>query len=526
MAVPDTSVIISSLLAASRWWSGSTITYSVPREGSTWPAYGPGEEPTIAGYGVLNAAQAQQFSAAIAAWDKVVAVNFVQTDDLASPGQIRAAFTDVDALSEEDLWGYAYYPPSFGGAGSPVSGDIWIDQGHLTSDFALGGNDFSSLVHEIGHAIGLKHPFEDGAVLPAEYDTSRYTLMSYTDAADSLHWRVESTATGVRIIPTRVAPETPMVFDVLAAQARYGADPTTAAGNTVYSWDQNRPFFQTIYDAGGVDTFDLSNHSRGSIIDMSPGGYSSIAQFSAQAQIAEMLARFPWARDFFNEHIQTPETYTWSDNLGIAYNTVIENVIGGPGADTILGNAAANEIRGGDGTSYLRGFDGNDRIWGGSAFDDLHGNVGDDTLWGAGGDDWVVGGKDDDVLYGDAGNDIVYGNIGNDTGYGGDGNDQIRGGQNNDLLYGGAGNDWMSGDKGDDTLIGGAGADIFNTFGEAGLDRVMDFNSAEGDRVRVEPGTVWELGFSGSDAVITMVGGAQMILVGVTAATLGDWLIA
>jgi len=528
MAVPDTSAIVSSLLAASRWWSGSTITYSAPTAGSTWPTYEPGEEPGVAGYGVLNASQVQQFRTAVDSWDKVVAVNFVQTDDLASPGQIRVAFTDVDVLSDgdEDLWGYAYYPPGYGGAGSAISGDIWIDQSHVAADFAQGGNDFSSLVHELGHAIGLKHPFEDGAVLPAAYDNSRYTVMAYTDATDSLYWQAEASATGVRIIPTRVAPETPMVFDVLAAQNRYGADPTTAAGNTTYAWDQSRPFFQTIYDAGGVDTFDLSNHSRGSIIDLAPGAYSSIAQFSAQAQIAQMLVRFPWAGDFFAEHIQTPETYTWSNNLGVAYNTVIENVVGGPGADTILGNAVANEIRGGDGASYLRGLDGDDRLWGGSAFDDLHGNVGADSLWGAGGDDWVVGGKDDDQLHGEAGADIVYGNIGHDTGHGDDGNDLIRGGQNNDLLHGGAGNDWMSGDKGDDTLTGGAGADIFNTFGDAGIDRVLDFSSAEGDRVRFDPGTVWEMGFSGSDAVINMAGGAQMILVGVTAATLGDWLIA
>ncbi|MDP2215618.1 M10 family metallopeptidase [Phenylobacterium sp.] len=530
MATPDAASIISSLLTATRWWGGSTITYSIPREGSTWPGYGPTEEPNIPGYGVLNGAQGLRLNAAVETWDKLIARQFVQTDDVSAPGQIRVAFTDVsDADEDHDggtSWGFAYYPPSYGSAGLAYMGDIWISKDKMGSDFAAGGYDFSALIHELGHAIGLKHPFEDGAVLPTAYDTTRYTVMSYTEAVDSLHWVATATATGVRITPTRVAPETPMVFDILAVQARYGADPTTATGNTTYSWDPNRPFFQSIYDAGGIDTFDLSNHTRGSVIDLTPGAYSSIAQFSAEAQIAEMLVRFPWAHAFFNEHILDPETYTWTDNLGIAYNTVIENVIGGSGADTILGNSANNEIRGGDGRSYLRGFDGNDQIWGGRDFDDLHGNAGNDTLWGGGGDDWVVGGKDNDLLHGEAGDDIVYGNLGNDTGYGGDGNDLIRGGQGDDVLFGGPGNDWISGDRGNDTISGGPGADIFNTFGEAGIDRVLDFNSAEGDRVRFDPGTTWTLGFSGSDTVIDMVGGAQMILVGVTAATLGDWMLA
>ena len=79
--------------------------------------------------------------------------------------------------------------------------------------------------------------------------------MSYTEPVDSLYWQAVATSTGVQINPTRVAPETPMVFDIMAIQARYGADPATGAGSTTYSWDQNRPFLQAIYDAGGVDTF-------------------------------------------------------------------------------------------------------------------------------------------------------------------------------------------------------------------------------------------------------------------------------
>ena len=109
---------------------------------------------------------------------------------------------------------------------------------------------------------------------------------------------------------------------------------------------------------------------------------------------------------------------------------------------------------------------------------------------------------------------------GNDTCDGGAGDDIIRGGQNNDSLNGGAGADYVSGDRGDDTVQGGSGADIFHSFAEAGIDRVLDFNLAEGDRVQLDPGTVYTVSQSGADTVINMVGGGQVILVGIQMSSL------
>ncbi len=195
------------------------------------------------------------------------------------------------------------------------------------------------------------------------------------------------------------------------------------------------------------------------------------------------------------------------------------------GADTVSGGAGNDTIEGGTGASYLRGDDGNDVISGGEAFDDINGNQGDDTASGGLGSDWVVGGKDNDSLSGDAGVDIVYGNLGNDTCDGGADADLVRGGQGDDLLFGQAGDDWLSGDRGNDTLSGGAGADIFHSFGDAGIDRVTDFNRAQGDRVLLDPGTVYTVSQSGADVVIAMTGGGQMILVGVQQSALtGDWI--
>lgn len=181
--------------------------------------------------------------------------------------------------------------------------------------------------------------------------------------------------------------------------------------------------------------------------------------------------------------------------------------------------------RGGRVTGMVSGGEGEDQMRGGPYFDYFQGNTGSDVLQGGGGDDWVVGGKDNDRLDGDAGADLVYGNLGADICDGGDGDDIVRGGQDGDVVRGGAGNDYVSGDRGDDTVTGGAGADLFHTFGEAGLDRVIDFSATEGDRVQLDPGTQYDVAQVGADTVINMAGGGQMVLVGVQLAQLpAGWI--
>lgn len=171
-------------------------------------------------------------------------------------------------------------------------------------------------------------------------------------------------------------------------------------------------------------------------------------------------------------------------------------------------------------TGLVSGGEGADHMRGGDYFDYMQGNQGADSQWGAGGGDWLVGGQGSDQLLGEAGDDIVYLNLGDDTGDGGAGADWVRGGQGDDSLSGGDGDDWMSGDRGGDTLSGGAGADIFNSFGDAGLDRITDFRRAEGDRVHLEPGTTYTVAQSGADVVISLSGGGQVVLVGANLAEL------
>ena len=196
------------------------------------------------------------------------------------------------------------------------------------------------------------------------------------------------------------------------------------------------------------------------------------------------------------------------------------------GGETVYGQDGNDVISLLSGANYVRGDAGDDSVSGGAGFDDINGNMGNDTLRGNDGEDWVVGGKDNDLLFGDAGFDIVYGNMGNDTVDGGAGNDWVRGGQGDDSVSAGAGDDWLWGDKGGDTLSGGPGADLFHSLAGAGIDRITDFNSAEGDRLKLEGNPSRTIAQVGADVVVDMGNGDQVILVGVSLSSLGNgWII-
>ena len=78
-------------------------------------------------------------------------------------------------------WSYS----SSGGNVVAYSVDSWVylDNVQWTGDNASpspGTHGYETLLHELGHSLGLKHPFEGGTTLPPGFDSTAYTLMSYT----------------------------------------------------------------------------------------------------------------------------------------------------------------------------------------------------------------------------------------------------------------------------------------------------------------------------------------------------------
>lgn len=315
----------------------------------------------------------------------------------------------------------------------PINLDSSVSNGYV----------WSTLIHEVGHIVGLGHggPYNFSVNTEQQqfgaYDSLQWAIMSYVnpdnpstryygDYASYVQW----TDLGSDPPDTYYNPLSPQMLDILAAQRLYGAssNPTFNGGKTygfnssftddyfkqVYDFSNNPSAIVTIWSHGTGNTLDLSGFAHNATVDLTPGTFSSAGGRT--------------------------------NNIAIAFDTVVETAVGGSGNDTIRASSVA---------SILQGGDGNDVLMGGAAGDTLTGGNGDDLELGGGGADTLTGGVGSDVMLG------------------GDGNDTLSAGSEHDVLNGGAGVDTLTGSGHDDWFQFEAG--------QADGDTITDFSGRGGE---------------------------------------------
>lgn len=354
---------IENLRLSAKWdlSAGETLSYSYYTGSVPYTGYPAGGVNPPAGAAPLGDANKALLDLAFQAWDNAVAFSFEKVIESGTTvGEIRNAYTN-SANTPSGAAAFAYGPGN-----SVVNGDIWYGQ-HISTNlsFTPGGYGFMTALHEIGHAIGLCHPFDNssasGTNLDSSRDFMRNTLMSYT-SSDRNFYLVES---GGGLSVRGIYASTPMIYDIGTVEHLYGASTTANAGNTVYSWLDDSPrIIQSLVDSGGADTIDASNQTRRSIINLNPGTFSSIGIWTEDEQVAYWVGRgYSEASirgyiNALNASVTAPSgeiLYTGEDNVAIAYSTTIENAIGGRGNDTLIGNSANNVFKGNQGNDTIDG---------------------------------------------------------------------------------------------------------------------------------------------------------------------------
>ncbi len=293
-----------------------TVTYSFPTQ---LPAAYSGDNAS--GWRPFSAQQQGAAREVLSLLQKQINITFVEvTDTSAAGGTIRFSNT-----TQAGSAGYAYLANS---SQTSLDSDVFISNSY-SSNVTPGSYAWTTLVHELGHALGLKHPGNYNATqttnatavgnfLGVNEDTFYNTIMSYRDSAQGINntWF--------------------MPYDLLALRYLYGTRAFETGNNTYAYTDAVGQSVSTVVDDGGTNTLDFSALTTGANINLTPGSYSSVGKLKSGAQA---LA-----------------------NLTISLTTVIQNVLGTRYGDVLVGNNAGDTFTGGGGSDTVVGGTGIDTV--------------------------------------------------------------------------------------------------------------------------------------------------------------------
>ena len=472
---PTSNDWINSLISGGAWAAtGGMVTLSYSLMSGTDPYAYSG----IAQGATWNATEAAAIEAAFAVWEAVAKVDFVAA---ANSGQADLWYW-LGSNAEIGSGTLGWHELPGGGASTPLYGafnreGVGWDANGLTP----GGLGFVTLIHEIGHGLGLAHPHDgglDGELFPGvtspfgSYGTYSlnqgiYTTMSYNDGwADvpyvSYNYGMQATA---------------MALDIAAIQQIYGANMTYHTGSDSYALPGQNGVgtgWACLWDAGGIDEITAEGSSRNAIINLNDADLTGANAGGYISRLSGVIGGFT-----------------------IAAGVMIEAATGGLGNDLLIGNEGANTLEGGQGNDTLQGNAGDDWFIAGSGADQIDGGSGNDTtvlsclstdvivafnsltnataITGAGFSvqcqmveriafsdvtltlavvqPSITGTPAGEVLNGTNVDDVIYGLAGNDKLYGWAGSDLLDGGTGADKMYGGTGNDVYVVDNRQDIIV-------------------------------------------------------------------------